>query len=108
MKNVDIEIQRTLEKIFNNRPLRDFIEDPGQKIEGVDLFGSNNLEPPDTTTIASSRPSNNLLLMGENGGNTSSPDINDRGGSTIAFLGTSQNTLSVLMLQRQLNQSFTT
>ena len=62
MKNVDVEIQRTLENILNNRPLRDFIEDPGQKIKGVDLFGSNDLEPPDSTNIAMS----DLMLKDNN------------------------------------------
>ena len=113
MKNLGPNVQKRLQDIIK-RPKQDLIEKikkedfgPNNPIENFPDLSSNNLEPSDSTTIAS-RQSNNVLLMGENGGNTPRPDINDRGGSTIAFLGTSQNTLSVLMLQRQLNQSFTT
>ena len=101
-------IPRRLRDILRRRDVEDVLEGiiPDDVINKVNKI-SSNLEPSDSTTLAS-RQSNNVLLMGENGGNTPPPDINGRGGSTIAFLGTSQNTLSVLMLQRQLNQSFTT
>ena len=64
---------------------------------------SSNLEPPSSTNIAS----NSILMMGnEGGGNTPPPPIINDSGTPIAMF-TTQDPLREIMLERQVNQSFT-
>ena len=72
----------------------------------LDLFPdtSSNLEPPSSSNIAS----NNIFMMGNDGGggNTPPPPIINDNGTPIAML--TQDPFRVIMLERQINQSFTT